>query len=277
MTRTCWDADGRPPAVCGTFYPKEPHRIESEMDQWRVAPPPLRQTWRAALIPHAGWVYSGRIAAAVLQRIVMPRTIVVFCPKHRAGGPECAIAPWQKWLFPGGGIETNVQLSQQLADEVSTLVLDDRPHRDEHAIEVQLPLLARFAPDSQLVGITIGRVDLKQCQMMAAELADVLRSRLDDVLLVVSSDMNHFADDAENRRRDELAMQAIKQLQPEQLYRTCHQHHITMCGMLPTVIVLTALQQLDALRRAVRVDYATSADAGGDTSRVVGYAGMLFD
>lgn len=218
----------------------------------------------------------GRIAASVLRRIQMPRTIVVLCPKHRGGGVECAVAPWKRWLVPGGGVETDVALSQRLAEGISELELDDRPHRQEHAIEVQLPMLAKFAPESKIVGIAVGRVGWKQCETIADGLAELLRDQLDEVLLLISSDMNHFANDAENRRLDELAMQALDRLDPAGLHETCRQHHITMCGMLPSVIVLSALQRLNALHHAVRVDYGTSADSTGDTGQVVGYAGMLF-
>lgn len=277
MTRANWTLPARPPAVAGMFYPAEPHSIQHALDRWCREPEPERQAWHGALIPHAGWQYSGRLAAAVLRRVKMPRTIIMFCPKHRPGGAECAVAPWKQWLFPGGSVETNVGLSQRLADDISELELDDRPHKQEHAIEVHLPLLARFAPDSQIAGITVGHIGLAQCEAIAAGLTELLSDQRDDVLLVVSSDMNHFASDAENRQLDELALQALDQLDPLKLHATCQEHRITMCGMLPAVIALTTLQRMGALHRAVRVEYATSADVSGDASQVVGYAGMLFD
>ncbi len=276
MTHHDGDFLTRSPAVAGKFYPAEPRNIQRTLDEWCADAGEGNQAWHAALIPHAGWVYSGRIAAVTLSRIVMPRTIVVVCPKHRAEGAECAVAPWKRWQFPGGYMEADVAMSRRLADEVRGLELDDRPHRQEHAIEVQIPLLARSAPQSQIVGITIGRIDLVRCEAMATDLAELLRDRLDDVLLLISSDMNHFADDAQNRRLDELALKTLDHLDPRQLFDTCREHHITMCGLIPTVLVLTALKRLDALHRAVRVDYATSAEVSGDTRRVVGYAGMLF-
>ncbi|MFW6169621.1 MAG: AmmeMemoRadiSam system protein B [Planctomycetota bacterium] len=276
MTHSTCDLSDRSPAVAGMFYPGDPGSIEQTLEQWSGEAAVERRPWRAALVPHAGWLFSGRIAAAVFSRIQMPSTIVLLCPKHRPGGVECAIAPWKRWLFPGGSVETDVSLSQQLADAVPGLELDDRPHRHEHAIEVQLPMLAKFAPESKIVGITVGQIGWTQCEAIARDAAEVLRDRLDNVLLVVSSDLNHFADDAENRRLDELAMRALDQLDPRTLHETCRRHRITMCGMLPCVIVLLALQQLNALQRAVRVDYTTSAEATGDTNQVVGYAGMLF-
>jgi AmmeMemoRadiSam system protein B len=95
-------------------------------------------------------------------------------------------------------------------------------------------------------------------------------------LLVISSDMNHFATDAENRRLDALAIEAMQRCDPEGLYETVIEHNISMCGVLPAVIVLDTLRRLGTLSRAQQVDYGTSADVTGDVSRVVGYAGMLF-
>ncbi len=276
MTSWTGEQESREPAVAGMFYPSESRRIEQTLDEWFASSSRSPESWRAALVPHAGWVYSGHIAAQVLSGIRMPETIIILCPKHHAGGAECAVAPWPYWLFPGGSVEADVALSRQLADEVPGLLLDDLPHRQEHAIEVQLPLLARLAPTSRIVAISIGRVDFARCQTMAAGLATLLKDRLRDILWVISSDMNHFAQDAENRRLDELALETLDQLNPESLYTICHQHRITMCGMLPAVIVLSTLQQLGALHEARRVAYATSAAISGDRQRVVGYAGMLF-
>src|SRR5262249_17239475 len=110
----------------------------------------------------------------------------------------------------------------------------------------------------------------------AEGLAGVLRERDELPLLLISSDMNHFATDAENRRLDAMALAALERRDPEALYRTVTEHSISMCGVLPAVIVLGTLRLLGKLKRAERVGYATTADVTGDTSRVVGYAGMLF-
>jgi AmmeMemoRadiSam system protein B len=93
--------------------------------------------------------------------------------------------------------------------------------------------------------------------------------------LVISSDMNHYASDAENRRLDEMALRAMETLNPAQLYETVTEKHISMCGVLPAVIVMETLHNLKKLTLCRRVAYGTSGDVSGDTSRVVGYAGML--
>src|SRR5947208_780458 len=132
------------------------------------------------------------------------------------------------------------------------------------------------SPWPMVVGITIGHGDLESCRRFARGLAEVIRNRPDKPLLLISSDMNHFATDAENRRLDALALAALERADPEEVYNTVHANHISMCGVLPAVIVLETLKLLGSGNRAAHVGYATTADVTGDTSRVVGYAGMLF-
>lgn len=266
----------RPTAVAGTFYPADEVELQAQLDRLldeNGSPP---QPWPAALVPHAGWVYSGRVAAAVLERIEIPPTVVVFCPQHHAGGAPWAVAPYDGWSIPGTTISSDTALAQKLVDCIDGLEFDVTSHRKEHAIEVQLPLLHRLAPQSRVVGITCGRGDWESCSQMADELAGVLRERIVPVLLLISSDMNHFAPDAVNRRLDSQAIEAMQILDARKLYDTCRQLDITMCGLLPTVLVMETLRRLDRLHRCEKVAYATSADAGGDVNRVVGYAGMLF-
>ena len=145
-------------------------------------------------------------------------------------------------------------------------------HQREHSIEVQLPLLARLAPHARVVGIALGSGDLDRCREFAAGLADVLRARQEKPLLAISTDLNHYASEAENRRLDAIALSALERLDPAEVYQTTLKHKISMCGLLPTLVVLDTLRRLDLLHTCQPVGYGTSADAGGDTNRVVGYA-----
>ena len=154
-------------------------------------------------------------------------------------------------------------------------MFDAAAHEQEHGIEVQLPLLARVAPRARVAAIAIGRADLGQCRQIAAGLAAVVRSMPRPPLLVISSDMNHFADDATTRRLDALARAAMQRLDPAHLFDVVTSNGISMCGLLPAVIVMEALRQLGGLTAFEPVGYSTSADVTGDPSRVVGYAGAL--
>jgi AmmeMemoRadiSam system protein B len=162
-----------------------------------------------------------------------------------------------------------------LVEAIPGLVLDAAAHAQEHAIEVELPFLARLAPNSRVVGIAIGSGDLARCREFATGLANAIRELPEPPLLVISSDMNHFASDAENRRLDEIAIRAFESLDPAELYQTVRANHISMCGVLPAVIVLETLRQLGRISAIERAGYATSAEVSGDTSRVVGYCGLV--
>ena len=136
---------------------------------------------------------------------------------------------------------------------------------------------SRLAPQVRVVGLTIGGGTWQRCRRCAQGLAAVIQSLPSRPLLVISSDMNHFATDQETRRLDEIALRALERLDPPHLLETVTEHNISMCGVLPAVIVMETLRQLGGLRTCQRVGHATSADVNGDTSRVVGYAGVLLN
>ena len=265
----------RPPAVAGRFYPGTPEAVDQMLDQLL---PKVRETgaWAGVLVPHAGWVYSGRLAAMALSRVAIPSRVIVICPKHRAGGADWAVAPYRGWALPGRELESDLELAKQLVEHVPGLVLDSEAHRDEHAIEVQLPILARLAPESRVVGIAIHGGDFQRIAKSAEQLARVLQSLEERPLLVISSDMNHYADDENTRRLDRMALEAMQALDAQRLYDTVVSQRISMCGMLPAVLVMETLRQLGSLNRYDPVGYATSGDASGDRRQVVGYAAGLF-
>jgi AmmeMemoRadiSam system radical SAM enzyme/AmmeMemoRadiSam system protein B/AmmeMemoRadiSam system protein A len=265
----------RPAGVAGRFYPSDPAELAALVTRCLPAERITPEPWAAVMVPHAGLIYSGRIAAAALARVRIPGTVIVIGPKHTSRGVEWAAAPHATWSIPGATLASDPQLARQLCQAIDGLELDAAAHAQEHAIEVELPLLARLAPHCKVVGLALGATDLPRCRRFAAGLAQVLRTCQEPPLLVISSDMNHFASDAENRRLDELALAALATLDPEHLYHTVTSRHISMCGLAPAVIVMLALRELNRLRRAERVAYGTSADTNGDKSRVVGYAGVL--
>jgi AmmeMemoRadiSam system protein B/AmmeMemoRadiSam system protein A len=266
----------RPPGVAGTFYPSDAAEVKMLVDQMlseHAAPEP----WAAAMVPHAGWTYSGRLAARVWQRLKIPEQVIILCPKHRPGGAAWSVANHRRWLFPGGHLDCDPDLAEKLSSGIDHLEMDSAAHRQEHAIEVQLPILARLAPKTRVVGIAIGGGDnFSALQRFASQMAGVIGELPERPLLVISSDMNHFANDAENRILDRIALDAIETLDPANVFQTIQLHRISMCGVYPCVIVMETLRQLGALNRCELVGYATSADANGGRQRVVGYAGMLF-
>lgn len=265
----------RPAAMAGKFYPAEPAALHALVHEL-LGPEQRTASWSAAMVPHAGLRYSGRVAGSVFRRLTFPSTVIVISPKHTGFGMEWAIAPHHYWSIPGARLAADVELAQQLAESVPGLVLDAAAHQQEHGIEVELPFLARLAPQIKVVGVALGGATLDQCQKMGQGLAGVVAKLPEPPLLLISSDMNHFASDAATRQLDEMALECLDRLDTQALYETCRTKHVTMCGMIPAVVALEALRHLGKPQRAERVAYATTADTTGDPSRVVGYAGMVF-
>jgi AmmeMemoRadiSam system protein B/AmmeMemoRadiSam system protein A len=267
----------RRPVVAGTFYPAGADELARKVETLLGASLRREEDWSAAMVPHAGLSYSGRLAAAVFNRLKIPELVLVLGPKHTRLGVDWAVAPHEVWSIPGATIPSDPALARALADAIPGLQLDAAAHQQEHAIEVELPFLARLAPQARVLGLVIGGGDWERCQRFAHGLAEFIRRLPSRPLLIISSDLNHYATDRENRRLDEIALQAMERLDPAHLLKTVTEHHISMCGVLPAVIVMETLRQLGGLQTSQRVGYATSAEVSGDTSRVVGYAGILLD
>jgi AmmeMemoRadiSam system protein B len=269
----------RPPAVAGRFYPGSPAEL-NELVAKCLAPaadqpdePP--RPWPAIMVPHAGLIYSGRIAGQTFRRVQIPDTVLILGPKHTPHGVPWAVAPHVAWEIPGARLAADAELARQLVAAIEGLQLDAAAHAQEHGIEVELPFIARLAPTAKVVGIAIGGGDLARCRQFAQGLAHVIAQLPQPPLLVISSDMNHYASDEDTRRLDAMALAAMQSGDPQRLYETVTRHNISMCGVLPAVIVMETLRLLGKSPRAVQVAYGTSGDVSKERDRVVGYAGML--
>ncbi len=268
----------RPPAVAGMFYPAEDAEREWLVDELLNGLPPVKPTTvEAAMVPHAGLRYSGRIAADVWRRIKMPESVLIIGPKHTADGVDWAVAPHDVWrLSADASMAGNVELAHQIAESVPGMQLDAAAHAREHGTEVQLPILYRIAPSVRVAAIAMAGATVEELEQAAGALAELLQSLDKPPLLVISSDMNHFADDVENRRRDRIALAALQRNDPRELLQRCAEENISMCGQIPAALVLLTLQAMGRQVNYREIGYATSGDVSGDLSRVVGYAGVLF-
>ena len=265
----------RPSAVAGKFYPGSEPALAAIVKKCLGEVPSKKTEWPAVMVPHAGLQYSGEIAGDVLKQVQLPKTVIIIGPKHSRNGVEWAVAPHETWQIPGGELKSDLAFAKQLAERIEGLELDAGAHENEHSIEVELPLLHALAPETKVIGIAIGGGNFERCQKFGQQLALFL-SELDELpLLVISSDMNHFASDAENRELDEIALKAMESLDPKTLFESVRGRNISMCGLLPAVIVMEALLSLDRLDEIQRVRYGTSGDVSGNLDRVVGYAGLL--
>ncbi len=229
---------------------------------------------RALVVPHAGWTYSGKVAGAVYGRVALPRLAVLLGPNHTGLGPWGSIMTRGSWGIPGGEIAIAGDLAAAILARSRELREDESAHAREHALEVQLPFLRRLRPDLQFVPLTLMKTDLPFCEAVGRAVAAVVAGWAEPVLLLSSTDLNHYESQAVSNRKDRLAIEAILALDPEGLQRTVRDHHISMCGIAPTTALLAALRDLGS-PRAELVRYMTSGDVSGDYDRVVGYCGVI--
>ncbi|TWU04858.1 AmmeMemoRadiSam system radical SAM enzyme [Stieleria varia] len=267
----------RPPAVADRFYSGADAQRDAEVDALISGLPPVaKRTVNAAMVPHAGLRFSGEIAADTWRRIELPRDVLIISPKHTGDGVDWAVAPYTRWQLSGdAALEGNEEMATSLAACHEGLELDSAAHRGEHGIEIQLPILYRLAPQTRVTAIAMRSATWEQLQDLAVSLAAWMKSQASPPLLVISSDMNHYADEIENRTRDRMALDALRTGDAKALLDVCEAENISMCGQVPAALVLLTLRHLGITPAYDEIAYATSAQYGGDPQRVVGYAGVL--
>ncbi|MBU6239861.1 MAG: AmmeMemoRadiSam system radical SAM enzyme [Planctomycetes bacterium] len=270
----------RPPAVAGSFYPakkEERERLFAEFAEHRWEGPKIKPL--AIMTPHAGLRFSGRTALEVWSRIEFPENILILGPKHTPYGCDWAVSPSKAWKLPeSADWPANVELAKAIADEVEGMEMDAGAHASEHGLEIQLPVLESILPANRrpkITGIVFRGANWEEIERASQQLAAVLKQQAELPLLVISSDLNHYQPEAENRRRDHLAIEAMMNGDPKHLIDVCRKNSISMCGLVPAAVVMQTLIALEKPFRVEKVGYSNSADQGGDPNRVVGYAGML--
>jgi AmmeMemoRadiSam system protein B len=265
----------RQPAVAGRFYPRDPDALRDEVRTY-LSQNPGQVPVRAAgcIVPHAGYMYSGHVAGAVFAGLEIPELCVVMCPNHTGVGRTLAIVSEGAWETPLGGIAIDSAFGAALKQRCPSLKEDSTAHRSEHAAEVELPFLQMRQPQLKFVPIAVGTADFEILEQLGNAIADAIAAHSRPVLIVASSDMNHYESDAITRVKDHSAIKPVLRLDARALYDVVTQQHISMCGFGPAVAMLTAAKRLGATS-AELIKYATSGDVSGDRKLVVGYAGIV--
>ncbi len=270
----------RQPAVAGRFYPASAQHLRDEVETYTTAPASASgesETKIHALgcvVPHAGYMYSGHVAGAVYRRLDLPRRYVILCPNHTGRGEPLAVMSEGAWHTPLGDAFIDKDLAEQLKSRLPLLSEDPAAHQYEHALEVQLPFLQVLAPGFQFVPITVGTSNFEVLSALGVVVGSLAAETGGSVLVIASSDMNHYESDSVTRVKDRRAIDQLLALDPRGLYDVVHQADISMCGYGPAVVMLTAARKLGATR-AELIRYATSGDISGDRAMVVGYAGVV--
>ncbi len=266
----------RKPAVAGYFYPKDPIRLLEMIEQLMPKKAFHRVKAKAVVSPHAGYMYSGYVAAEVFSRVAIPESIIIMGPNHTGVGAPIAVMDKGVWLMPLGDVSIDEELALSILEKVPSAEADYTAHLAEHSIEVQIPIIQYFRKDIKIVPIVIGTRSLDECKILGSAIAEALKESGKEALIVASTDFTHYETQKSAATKDQMAISAILELDPDKLYQTVFSHNITMCGVMPTVAAIEAAKELGATK-AELVRYMTSGDVTGDYQQVVGYAGIIIE
>jgi len=263
------DAGVRPPAVAGMFYPALAEELTGTL-RGLLGALPEGPLLRGVIAPHAGYAYSGATAAQAYARLSGGGydTVVVIAPSHREYFEGVTVYPGRAYSTPLGEVPLDAELREALTRSTPFVRSSVAGHGAEHAVEVHLPFLQHVLGEFRFLPLVIGHQTKEVCFGLGAALSALLAGRR--ALVVASTDLSHFREDAEARRMDALVLADVGAFDPRALMAHLEEGAAEACGGGPAVAALTALKGLGATRCEV-VGYATSADVTGDSRSVVGY------
>jgi hypothetical protein len=262
----------RSPIVAGQFYYGTDDGLNRQVAGY-VDENRERQEVIGIISPHAGLMYSGAVAGSLYSKIIFPETFILIGPNHSGLGKSISLMRSGSWEIPIGTLEIDEEVAAMILNTSEIVFEDAKAHYYEHSLEVQLPFIYYFSPKAKIVPITMMSTSLENCQALGQTLADVIQSVDRQIVIVASSDMNHYETDEVTREKDAIAIEKALSLDPEGLYHAVRRYGISMCGYGPATTMLYAAKALGATS-AELVDYMTSGEINGDYSRVVGYAGI---
>lgn len=270
------EAQVRPPAVAGQFYPADAQQLSRDVKRYLDKAEDLRlPPIIGLLVPHAGYIYSGATAAAGYKQAARQKVelAVVISPTHREYFEGVTVYPGDAYETPLGKMAIDKQAASKLVASHSAVHFSERGHRAEHALEVQLPFLQTLFPQAKLLPMVVGPdCDWKTCESVGRALAEVVRGR--QALIVASSDLYHGESYSDCVKISKETLDAVTRLQPEALFRGLQRDIYQACGGLPAVIMETAAMALGADEAKLIAQTNSNDVTGTRGGYVVGYGAV---
>lgn len=280
----------RSPAVAGVFYPSKKdelyHLLEHSFKDERFGPgeipPDKSQTSTKKIFgivsPHAGYIYSGSVAANAYYKISTTgfNSVIMLGPNHYGIGPGLATSKDGEWETPLGFVGVDSDLANSISEDVEMLDFDELAHSRDHCLEVQLPFLQYIKTTQfKIAPIIMIRQDIETASNLGNSIARVTGTRTNEVMLIASSDFTHYESNEDAHRKDSELIDSILSLDISAFYDTLERLNVTACGFGAIAAVMTSVKALGATRGQL-LRYATSGDIRGDKTSVVGYASIIF-
>jgi len=266
----------RSPAVSGSFYPDE---IKQLNDFLKTVVKPKDELYKAIAVfsPHAGYIYCGEVAGGVFSSIEMADIYIILGPNHTGLGEPVALISSGVFRMPLGDVEIDEKVAEYLLSYRS-VEEDLFAHKHEHSIEVQLPFLQYVSSlchrSFKIVPLVIGTLDYDILKSVGEHIAETIKRDKRKIMIVVSTDMNHYENQELTLEKDRLALEKIEKLDEIGLLNVTAKHSISMCGVGCAVSAIVASKILGA-KKAIVIEHKTSGDVSGDYEHVVGYAGVV--
>ncbi|TQD25391.1 MEMO1 family protein [Methanolobus vulcani] len=264
----------RQTTVAGQFYPQNPKSLKKELNRCFKDVAISEEPILGAVVPHAGYVYSGEVAAHAYAKLPKADTYILFGPNHTGYGSPVALSQ-DSWVTPLGVVEADREIGKHLAGTI--IDFDELAHHFEHSIEVQIPFLQhRFGSDFSILPICMGLQDEETSMEVGTEVARAVKATGKKVVFIASSDFTHYQPDSVARDQDSYLIEAILDMDIPEFYRRKEERNISACGFGPIAAMLAASKELGASKASL-IKYATSGDVSEDTSGVVGYAAITIE
>jgi AmmeMemoRadiSam system protein B len=278
MAQKVQDRDTRSPVLAGTWYPGNPEVLRQTVGDFlsKATPPVTEAKVVTLIVPHAGYAYSGQVAAygyRLLQRAA-PKTVFLIGPSHRVGFRGFSVSQYSGYKTPLGVAPVDQNLAKRLLAMNPQMKWVSQADAQEHSLEIQVPFLQSVLKEFHLVPIIMGDQDLETCALLAKSLVQVLANREDSVILA-STDLSHFHSDQQARILDGEFIRHVREFAPESLAKAVASGTCEACGAGPTLAAMIAARDLGA-NRSVILNYANSGDVTGDKRQVVGYLSAAF-
>ena len=279
----------RKPSVSGIFYSSNKEQLVDELKgcftnkifgPGRLPPSDQARKIYGMVSPHAGYLYSGSVAANGYYSVSSSKfnNVILVGPNHYGLGSSVATTMNGIWESPIGDVMVNPQVAKDIASRATSMDFDEFAHSRDHCLEVQIPFLLFTTEKFRIVPIILTNQDEYLALELGSAISDTVNeyiSKGDEFMLIASSDFTHYESNSEAHRKDSQLIKSILTLDITAFYYTLRQYNVSACGYGAIATVMVAAKNLGATRGEL-IRYATSGDVTGDKSSVVGYSSILF-